>query len=128
MTGRKLSLQPAATGLVIANLVVIGVAIACLLVARRAWQLREDALTALAEARADAASAPRAFAGTVRAAVHAPLRKLRASTMDRMLLFGVVGCAASAFFTWRLVTRSRAPARLEVRRGASRSADRWQDG
>jgi hypothetical protein len=114
MVGRKLSLPPAATGLVIANVVVIGVAVACLLVARRAWQLHDDALTALAEALAEAATAPRAFAGTFGAAVHAPLRKLRASTLDRMLLFGAVGCAASAFFTWRLVVRSRLPAPLRI--------------
>ena len=122
--GRRVSRQPAATGLVIANLVVIGVAIACLLVARRAWQLREDALTALAEARSEAAAAPRALAGPLGATVHARVRKLRASTLDRMLLFGVVGCAASAFFAWRLVTRARAPAPLRARRSASRSADR----
>jgi hypothetical protein len=120
MATRKLSLQPTAAGLVIANLVVIGVAIACLLVARRAWQLREDALNALAEARAEAPTATRALAGTFRAAMHAPLRKLRASTMDRMLLFGVAGCAASAFFTWRLVARSRAPAQAERRHWRAR--------
>jgi hypothetical protein len=113
---RKLSLAPAATGLVLANVVVIGVVIACLFVTRRAWDLREDALAALAEARADAqaqalvvtAPAARPLAATV----HAPPRRLRATTMDRMLLFGALGVAGSAFFTWLLVTRSSIPVHL----------------
>ena len=109
---RTLSLQPAATGLLIANLVVIAAAIASLLVARRAWTLREDALTALAEARlaASAGGAPgaAAVANRVRANAHAPISKLRAATMDRILLWGSLGALASAFFTWRLIAHSRA--------------------
>jgi hypothetical protein len=113
---RKLSLAPAATGLVLANVVVIGVVIACLFVTCRAWDLREDALAALAEARADAqaqalavtAPAAHPFAATV----HPPPGRLRATTMDRMLLFGALGVAGSAFFTWLLVTRSNIPAHL----------------
>lgn len=103
MRGRTLSLQPVATGLLIANLIVIGAAIASLLVARRAWDLREHALTELAEARAAVSSS-----NPVRAKIRAPLAKLRAATMDRILLWGFVGAAGSAFFTWRLIVRSRA--------------------
>jgi hypothetical protein len=97
MPARKVSLAPVATGLVLANVVVIGVVVACLFVTRRAWALREDALAALAEARAHA---------QIQATIHVPARKLRASTMDRMLLCGILGVAGSAFFTWRLVTGS----------------------
>ena len=119
---RKLSLAPAATGLVLANVVVIGVVIACLFVTRRAWDLREDALAALAEARADAqaqalavtAPAAHPFAATV----HPPPRRLRATTMDRMLLFGALGVAGSAFFTWLLVTRVEHPLPLPFRESA----------
>jgi hypothetical protein len=116
---RTLSLRPAVTGLVLANLLVIGAAIASLLVARRAWALREDALAALAEARAPARTpgAPsipgeepqsRPAAGRApRANVRAPIGKLRAATMDRILLWGSLGAIGSAFFCWRLITRSR---------------------
>lgn len=110
---RKLSLAPVATGLVLANVVVIGVVIACLFVTRRAWDLRDDALAALAEARADAQThALRAAAHPLAATVNAPRRRLRATTMDRMLLFGALGVAGSGFFTWLLVSRSRLPAHL----------------
>jgi len=122
MTGhdsRAMSFQPAVTGLLLANLVVIGAAIASLLVARRAWDLREAALVALAEARvrpgSGAASRPEAAAPSsavtgnpVPANVRAPLGKLRAATMDRILLWGSLGAVGSAFFAWRLIARSRA--------------------
>jgi hypothetical protein len=103
MLERNPSLAPAATGLVIANVVMIGVAIACLFFARRAWSLREEAVAALGEARA--ATAPTLGRPLV-ATVHARVARLRVATLDRMLVFGVVGITGSAFFTWRLVTRS----------------------
>jgi hypothetical protein len=84
MRARKLVLGPAAVGLVVANLVVVGVVIASVLVARRAWELREAALAAAAQAQAIAAPAARGLPLT--AVVHAPLRKLGATAMDRMLL------------------------------------------
>ena len=108
MPPSKVSLAPVATGLVLANIVVIGVVIACLFVTRRAWALREDALAALAEVRADA---------RIQETIHAPPLKLRATTMDRMLLCGVLGVAGSAFFTWRLVSNSSPFSRLRERVG-----------
>jgi hypothetical protein len=119
MTRRKLDLGPVAVGLVLANVVLIGVAVASLLVARRAWQLRDAALTAAAQAQA-AVAAPRAPARPP--AMHAPLRKLRPTTLERMLLLGIAGGAASAFFTWLLVTRSRGLKRLALAMGPSRNA------
>jgi hypothetical protein len=115
MRRKKLFLEPAATGLVIANIVVIGVVIACLLVTRRAWELRNDALVSLAETRTDAA-ASMVRARPLAATIHVRAGNLRAATMDRMLLFGVLGAAGSAFFTWRLVARSRTPAARIARR------------
>jgi len=117
MRVRTISLQPAATGLLIANLLVIGAAIASLLVARRAWDLREHALIELAEARAAVSSS-----NPVRANVRAPLGKLRAATMDRILLWGIVGAVGSAFFTWRLIVRSRALVRAPGLAARSRVA------
>ena len=111
MPRKKLFLEPAATGLVIANIVVIGVVIASVLVTRRAWELRETALTALAEARAEPARSV-AVAHPLAPALHAPPRKLRASAMDRILLCGILGIAGSAFFTWRLVRSSSSLSRL----------------
>jgi hypothetical protein len=99
MRGEKRVLHPAAAGLVLANVVVIGVVVASLLVTRRAWELRENALTALADARAQAS-------------LHAPRSRLRSTAMDRILLIGIVGAAASAYFTWLLVTRSSSLSRL----------------
>ena len=116
MRRRSSSLAPVATGLVIANVVMIGVAIACLFFARRAWNLREEAVAALADARA-AASAT--MARPLVATVHARVSRLRPTTLDRMLLFGVVGIAGSVFFTWRLVTRSRGPAAASGRRSTN---------
>jgi hypothetical protein len=116
MPRKKPFLEPAATGLVIANIVVIGVVLASLLVTRRAWELRDDALASLAEARTTAAASvarPRPLAATT---IHPRAANLRGSTMDRMLLFGVLGAAGSAFFTWRLVARSRTPAPRAARR------------
>ena len=117
MRGRTLSLRPVATGLLIANLLVIGAAIASLLVARRAWDLREHALTELAELRAAATAS-----NPARPNVRAPIGKLRAATMDRILLWGFVGAAGSAFFTWRLIARSRALVRASGLAARSRVA------
>jgi hypothetical protein len=119
MPARKISLAPIATGLVLANIVVIGVVIACLFVTRRAWALREDALAALAEVRADA---------RVQETIHAPPLKLRASTMDRMLLCGILGVTGSAFVTWRLVSKSSPVSRLRERAGETARRSRATPG
>ena len=112
MRGRSLSLAPAATGLVIANVIMIGVVIACLFFARRAWSLREEAVDALAQARAATTSAvARPFVATV----HARVPRIRVTALDRIFLFGVAGIAGSAFFTWRLVKRSARAAPRNVR-------------
>ncbi|HEY7373012.1 MAG TPA: hypothetical protein VIF57_12685 [Polyangia bacterium] len=123
MSGTKLGLERAATGLVVANILVIGVVIACLFVARRAWDRRDDALAALSEARAAADAAPALVRGQpLRATAHAPVRRLRASTMDRLLLFGILGAAGSAYFTWLLVRRSRGTARVGLTSAGRRRA------
>ena len=119
MRGRKLVLGPAAVGLVVANIVVVGVVIASVLVARRAWELREAALAAAAQAQAIATERSLPLA----AVMHAPLRKLGATAMDRMLVVGIAAALGSAFFTWLLVRRSRTLAHLDlvVRHRALRS-------
>jgi len=120
MRGRSLSLAPAATGLVIANVIMIGVVIACLFVARRAWNLREEAVAALAQARAATTSA---VARPLVATVHARVPRIRATTIDRILLFGVAGIAGSAFFTWLLVRRSVRSAVIGRRRPGDPAAN-----
>ncbi len=118
MSGRRLGLERAATGLVVANILVLGVLIACLFVTRRAWDRREDALVALSQARAAADAAPPLARGRpLDATAHAPVRRLRASTMDRLLLFGILGAAGSAYFTWLLVRRSRRTASVGLTSG-----------
>jgi hypothetical protein len=113
MRGRRLSLAPAATGLVIANVIMIGVVIACLFVARRAWNLRDEAVAALAQAREATTSA---VARPLVATVHGRVPRIRGTTLDRILMFGVAGIAGSAFFTWLLVKRSaRAAANVRYR-------------
>jgi hypothetical protein len=112
MRARKLVLGPAAVGLVVANIVVVGVVIASVLVTRRAWELREAALAAAAQAQAIAEPAARGLPLT--AVVHAPLPKLGATAMDRMLLVGIAAAVGSAFFTWLLVRRSRTLAHLDL--------------
>lgn len=100
----------------IANLVVIGVVVASLLVARRAWELRESALDTLAEARAQASLSVAAVARPLAPTLHAPSRRLRSTAMDRILLCGVLGVGASAYFTWLVVRRSLAPGVTRGRR------------
>jgi hypothetical protein len=116
MPGTKLGLRSLATGLVAANAVVIAVVIASLFVARRAWDRREDALAALAQARAAAGVDP-ARRRPLEATLHAPARRLRASTVDRLLLFGILGAAGSGYFTWLLIKRARSPAGVGRARG-----------
>jgi hypothetical protein len=122
MRGRKLILELAAAGLVIANVVVVGVLIAGLLVARRAWDLRESALAAAAQARAAAAAT--VCGRPSEPTVHAPVRRLRATTMDRILVFGILGAAGSAYFTYLLVARAKAAAQLADPRRARGHASR----
>jgi hypothetical protein len=112
--------------LAIANLVVVGVAIACLFVARRAWALRDDALTALAQAQARTAPRSRPSAPTMRASTDS----LQASTMDRLILCDIVGVSASLFFTGLLVTsKGRAPLGVASRSPRSQRSknSRWRE-
>jgi hypothetical protein len=106
----KRPIPPAAIGLAIANLVTISVAMGAILFAERAWRLHENSLAAAVHAQSalveparigSAASGP-----ATQPTVHSPTRWVRATTMDRILLFGILGVTGSAFFTWRLVSRS----------------------
>lgn len=136
MARTKLSIEPAAIGLALANAVAIWAVIACCFFARRAWQLRDDALTALAETRASAArreaidggvistnhveasaTGPRAEEPTI----HPAGRRLRRKRMDRLLLLGVLGVGGSAFFAWLLVSRSRSLTAARFAAGPARA-------
>jgi hypothetical protein len=119
---RQRRLEPAAVGLVIANVIVIGVVVAALLVSRRAWELRENALTALDESRAHASLSVAAVARPLAPTLHAPPYKLRSTAMDRILLIGILGAAGSVYFTWLVVRRERAALRASRSRQRSSSS------
>src|SRR3954447_16637396 len=103
MSMRKLPIRPAALGLAIANLVTILVAMGAILFAERAWRSHEDSLAAAVHA--DSALVERARIGSAaliqppQPPAHSPTRRIRASTMDRILLFGILGVVGSAFFS-----------------------------
>jgi hypothetical protein len=112
MTRGKLSVAPAAVGLALSNLITVAVTVGCVIVAGRAWQVRDEALTTAA--RAQATVAQRETGGQAPAAaatVHSTVRRLRRATLDRILLFGALGVVGSVFFTWRLVRQSLRMAR-----------------
>ena len=96
---RRLSLPPAAIGLVLANVLSILAVIGSCLTATHAAEARDRARAALAETRGGLPA---------EAAIRASTPKLRTKRLDRLLLMGTLGVLGSAFCTWHLLKRASA--------------------
>lgn len=114
--GRKRSLLALAIALVFANVATMIVAVACVSIAKRAWEARDQAAAA---ARAQASTQTGSYGRGAGTEAFVPRNRRaprwRDTTMDRMVLFGFLGTLSTVFCTWRLVVGSTAVARERPR-------------